>query len=63
MNLDNLTNAELIRHVDNDPNASELARELANRLDRVMCDIKSIGTMGTDIDLNDGELYDPRPAK
>ena len=54
--LDHLTNAELVRHTDNTPNATELARELANRLDRAMQD-------RANQDCNDaGNNYDPRPA-
>lgn len=58
VSLDHLTNAELVRHVDNDANASELARELADRLDRVMRELKRIANENN----LDGELYDPRPA-
>lgn len=53
--LDHLTNAELIRHTDNSPHATDLARELANRLDRAMQARKR--EEGT------GENYDPRPAE
>jgi heme exporter protein D len=34
MLYENLTNAELVRMVDNLPNATPIMRELANRLDR-----------------------------
>ncbi len=53
--LDHLTNAELIRHTDNTPTASDLARELANRLDRAMQARKR--------EEGAGENYDPRPAE
>jgi hypothetical protein len=59
MILENLTNAELIRHTDNSPTASELAHELANRLDRAMRELKRREEQPTH---HDGELYDPRPA-
>lgn len=36
MNDSNLTDDELIRAVDNDPNATPRERELANRLDAVL---------------------------
>ncbi len=42
----NIPNAELIRMVDNDPNASALLRELANRLDILMAELE--GQNGTD---------------
>jgi len=35
-------NAELIRMVDNNPAATELERELAQRLDEVMLEVKLI---------------------
>lgn len=53
--LDHLTNAELIRHTDNSPHATDLARELANRLDRAMQARKREELTG--------ENYDPRPAE
>ena len=37
-----LTNQELVRMVDNNPNASELERELAQRVDELMIEIKLI---------------------
>ena len=55
--LDHLTNAELIRHIDNSEHATPLARELANRLDRAMRALKN----EFHID-HDGEHHDPRPA-
>lgn len=55
--LDHLTNAELIRHTDNAPNASPLARELANRLDRALQAQKRLSERD-----GKGENYDPRPA-
>ena len=61
MKLDNLTNAELIRHTDNSPHASELAHELANRLDRAMRELKRLEGDNTPLQLS-GELHDPRPA-
>jgi hypothetical protein len=57
--LDHLTNAELIRHTDNTPNATELARELANRLDRALQNRKR---GGYDVPGYAGENHDPRPA-
>lgn len=54
--LDHLTNAELIRHTDNAPHATDLARELANRLDRAMRAQKRLYANA------EGENYDPRPA-
>ena len=54
--LDHLTNAELIRHTDNAPHATDLARELANRLDRAMRAQKRLAGN------SEGENYDPRPA-
>lgn len=38
MNDSNLTNDELVRAVDNDPNATARERELANRLDTLLHD-------------------------
>jgi hypothetical protein len=35
-------NAELIRIVDNDPQASALERELANRVDELIVEIKMV---------------------
>lgn len=61
MQLENLTNAELIRHTDNSPHASELAHELANRLDRAMRELKRLEGPNNPAPTN-GELYDPRPA-
>lgn len=55
--LDHLTNAELIRHTDNSPHATPLARELANRLDRAMRALKNEFHLD-----EEGEHYDPRPA-
>lgn len=55
VSLDHLTNAELIRKVDNDNNASELVRELADRLDRAMRELKRIAPT------LEGELFDARP--
>lgn len=61
MQLENLTNAELIRHTDNSPHASELAHELANRLDRAMRELKRMEGPNN-LAPTEVELYDPRPA-
>ncbi len=42
MNFDACTNAELIRMVDNDPQASARERALAQRLDEVMTEVTLI---------------------
>ena len=36
--IEHLSNRELILHVDNKPSATELERELAERLDALICE-------------------------
>lgn len=42
MSYTNLTNAELVRHVDNKADATPLERELAQRLDEVTEEVKMV---------------------
>lgn len=42
MNYDMYNNAELIRMVDNKPDATDMERALATRLDEVMMEVKLI---------------------
>lgn len=42
MQYTNLTNAELIRTIDNDPHATPLNRELATRLDEVQLEVDMV---------------------